>query len=123
MIVVKRNREFTMAKTNEQVIIIGAGIAGLTAAWHLKQQGIQALILEANQTVGGRMKSIEIDDAIIDCGAQFLSSAYSIIPKLIKETGLNDEFVTTSEWVGIIKNNHVALIHPQKPWQRNISIT
>jgi oxygen-dependent protoporphyrinogen oxidase len=105
-----------MTKTNEQVIIIGAGIAGLTAAWHLKQQGIQALILEANQTVGGRMKSIEIDDAIIDCGAQFLSSAYSIIPELIKETGLNDEFFTTSEWVGIIKHNHAALIRPRRPW-------
>jgi len=101
---------------NEQVIIIGAGIAGLTAAWHLKQHGIRALVLEADQTVGGRMKSIEIDDAIIDCGAQFLSSAYSIIPQLIKETGLNDEFVATDEWVGIIKNNHIALIHPRKPW-------
>jgi monoamine oxidase len=37
-----------------QVIIIGAGIAGLTAAWQLKKLGIHALVLEANQIVGGR---------------------------------------------------------------------
>lgn len=105
-----------MTEKNEQVIIIGAGIAGLTAAWHLKNYGIQALVLEADQQVGGRMKTIKIDDALIDCGAQFLSSAYSIIPELIKEVGLEDEFIATHEWVGIIKNNHIALIHPQKPW-------
>lgn len=112
----KTNREKIMQGTTEPVIIIGAGIAGLTAAWWLKQQGIDALILEAEQTVGGRMKSIVIDDAIIDCGAQFLSSAYSIIPKLIKETGLNSEFVNTSEWIGLVNDKHIALIHAKKPW-------
>src|SRR5579863_6931547 len=105
-----------MTQPPEKIIVIGAGIAGLTAAWHLKKNGIQALVLEADRQVGGRMKSVQLDDAIIDYGAQFLSSAYSIIPELIKETGLNDEFVSTSEWVGIIKNNYVALIHPRKPW-------
>ncbi len=110
------SREKIMANINNQVIIIGAGIAGLTAAWYLKKCGIQALVLESDQQVGGRMKTIKIDDAIIDCGAQFLSSAYTIIPQLIKEAGLSDDFLTTSEWVGIIKNNHVALIHPNKPW-------
>lgn len=53
-----------MTERNEQVIIIGAGIAGLTAAWHLKKCGIQALVLEADQQVGGRMKTIKIDDAL-----------------------------------------------------------
>jgi oxygen-dependent protoporphyrinogen oxidase len=110
------NREESMTERIEQVIIIGAGIAGLTAAWHLKKYRIQALVLEADQQVVGRMKTIKIDDALIDCGAQFLSSAYSIIPELIKEVGLENEFIATPEWVGIIKNNHIALIHPQKPW-------
>jgi oxygen-dependent protoporphyrinogen oxidase len=99
-----------------QVIVIGAGIAGLTAAWFLKEQGIDVLVLEAEQIVGGRMKSFIVDDAIIDCGAQFLSSAYSIIPKLIEETGLIDEFINTAEWVGLVKNSNISLIHSDKPW-------
>lgn len=100
----------------EQVIVVGAGIAGLAAAWQLKQSGIQVLVLEAEQIVGGRMQSIQIDDALVDSGAQFLSSAYSIIPKLIEEIGLSDEFVATSEWVGLVRNQDIALIHPRKPW-------
>ena len=99
-----------------QVIVVGAGIAGLTAAWELKKLGIQALVLEAAERVGGRMQSIQIDDALIDCGAQFLSSAYTVIPQLIKETGLSDKFVATNEWVGFVRNKGIAVIHPQKPW-------
>ena len=79
--------------------------------------GIQALILEANETVGGRMQSIQVDDALIDYGAQFLSSAYTIIPDLIKEAQLNDEFVKTSDWVGLIRNQGITLFQPQNPWQ------
>lgn len=99
-----------------QVIVVGAGIAGLTAAWQLKRAGIEVLVLEADQTVGGRMKSIQVEDALIDYGAQFLSSAYSVIPKLIEEMGLSNEFVTTNVWVGLVRNNDIALIHPRKPW-------
>lgn len=102
--------------TYQQVIVVGAGIAGLTAAWQLKQSGIQALVLEAEQFVGGRMHSIQVEDALIDCGAQFLSNAYTIIPKLINETGLNEKFVKTKNWVGIVRNQDIALIHQRKPW-------
>lgn len=97
------------------VIIVGAGIAGLTAAWRLKQAGIKTLVLEAENTVGGRMRTLQVDDALIDCGAQFLSSAYTIIPQLITETKLTDEYVETSEWVGLIREKGIALVHPQKP--------
>jgi oxygen-dependent protoporphyrinogen oxidase len=108
------------------VIVVGAGIAGLTAAWQLKKSGIQALVLESDQTVGGRMKSIQIDDAVVDCGAQFLSSAYTIIPELIRETRLSDNFMRTSPWVGLINNKNVSIIDPQKSWhlitQRVLSV-
>ncbi len=40
--------------TNYDVIIIGGGIAGLTAALHLAERGLKPLILEADERVGGR---------------------------------------------------------------------
>ncbi len=106
-----------MNESQTKVIIIGAGIAGLTAAWHLKKKGIESLVLEANETVGGRMQSIQAEDALIDTGAQFLSSAYSIIPDLIKETELDYEWVETSDWVAIVRENGASVFQPQHPWQ------
>jgi oxygen-dependent protoporphyrinogen oxidase len=99
-----------------QVIIVGAGIAGLTAAWKLKQSGIQVLVLEADQDVGGRMRSLQVEDALIDTGAQFLSSAYTIIPKLIEEVGLSHQYVATSEWGGLVRNKKTIVFHTRKPW-------
>src|SRR5579872_123809 len=106
-----------MNESQIPVIIIGAGIAGLTAAWYLQKMGIKTLVLEVNKTVGGRMQSVQIDDALIDYGAQFFSSAYTIIPNLIKETNLVNEFIETSAQVGLIGNKGITLIQPKKPWQ------
>lgn len=39
----------------KEVIIVGAGIAGLAAANHLRQQGIEAIILEGRERIGGRI--------------------------------------------------------------------
>ncbi|MEO8400165.1 MAG: NAD(P)/FAD-dependent oxidoreductase [Gammaproteobacteria bacterium] len=101
---------------SSQIIVVGAGIAGLTAAWQLQKSGISVEVLEAESIVGGRMQSIRVDDAIIDSGAQFLSNIYSVIPKLIQEAGLSDSYVATKEWVGLISHKHIALIHSKKPW-------
>ena len=38
-----------------KVIVIGAGIAGLSAAYHLRQAGIEATVLEARDRIGGRV--------------------------------------------------------------------
>ena len=59
-----------------KVIIIGGGISGLTAAKLLQQKGIQATILEANNSIGGRVRSRVIDGYTIDRGFQVLLTAY-----------------------------------------------
>ena len=47
---------------NKQAIIIGAGVAGLTAASTLSEQGWGVRILEAGDRVGGRTFTKKIDD-------------------------------------------------------------
>ena len=39
------------------VIVVGAGLSGLQAAWTLEQQGFKVLVLEGQDRVGGRMLS------------------------------------------------------------------
>ena len=58
------------------VIIIGAGLSGLSAAIHLHRQGRKVLILEASDRAGGRVKTDFVDGFILDRGFQVLLTAY-----------------------------------------------
>lgn len=70
------------------IVIVGAGIAGLTAAYHLKRHGISAIVIEAADRVGGRMTSDTIDGHVVDRGAQFLSTEYRLILDMLRNIGL-----------------------------------
>ncbi len=55
------------------VIIIGAGLGGLTAAIRLAKKGFSVTILEKNETVGGKVNSVESNDYKFDTGASLLT--------------------------------------------------
>ena len=70
-----------------KVIIIGAGAAGLYAAYMLKSKGIDFQILEASSTYGGRLgKLTGFANFPIDTGAQWLHGENSILGDLIKSS-------------------------------------
>ncbi len=58
------------------VIIIGAGLSGLSAAVYLQRQGRKVLVLEASDRAGGRVKTDKIDGFLLDRGFQVLLTAY-----------------------------------------------
>ncbi len=61
---------------NEDVVIVGAGLAGLACARTLHAAGIGVQILEASDGVGGRVRSDHVDGFILDRGFQILLTAY-----------------------------------------------
>ncbi|MFW0718541.1 NAD(P)/FAD-dependent oxidoreductase [Pedobacter sp. N23S346] len=65
------------------VVIVGAGIAGLSAAKLLKAEGKKILIIEASDGVGGRVRSDSKDGYILDRGFQILLTAYPEAKKLL----------------------------------------
>ena len=65
-----------MKKTDNDVIIVGAGLAGLSCARHLAAAGIPFVILEADRRIGGRIKTDRVDGFLLDHGFQVLQTAY-----------------------------------------------
>ena len=57
-------------------IVVGAGLAGLTAVRELEKSGKSVLLLEATNSVGGRVKSDYIDGFICDRGFQVINPKY-----------------------------------------------
>ena len=63
------------------VIVVGAGLAGLTAAKVLQSAGVRVRVLEAEASVGGRVRSASVDGFTLDRGFQVLLTAYPAVKR------------------------------------------
>ncbi|MEV6974171.1 FAD-dependent oxidoreductase [Kitasatospora sp. NPDC093806] len=70
-------------------VVVGAGLAGLTAAAGLAARGVDVTVLEARDRVGGRTHGIEVaPGAWVDAGAAYLGDRHTELLALIKELDL-----------------------------------
>ena len=58
------------------VAVVGAGLAGLTAADRLARADLDVVVLEASDGVGGRVRTDRVDGFLLDRGFQVLNTAY-----------------------------------------------
>lgn len=74
----ERSRRDTLRQmeTPSSVIVVGAGLAGLSAALAVHRAGHAVTVLEAGDGVGGRVRSDVVDGFVIDRGFQVLQTAY-----------------------------------------------
>src|SRR5262245_53690749 len=75
----------------EPVVVVGAGIAGLTAAWRLHQAGVPVRVLEAQNRVGGRMLSLHghfADGQVVELGGELIDTGHEKLRALCKELGI-----------------------------------
>lgn len=65
------------------VVVVGAGLAGLQAARRLEAAGRSVLVLEAEDAVGGRIRTDRVDGFLVDRGFQVLNPAYPAVRRWI----------------------------------------
>lgn len=73
----------------EKIVIIGAGVSGLIAAWELEKKGFSPRIIEATDRVGGRVKTDYENNFQFDHGFQVLLTAYPEVARYLNVTALN----------------------------------
>lgn len=102
-------------ETRGSVAIIGAGIAGLTAAYRLKQAGFTPTVFEASDYVGGRIKSFQRGDFLFDVGAFIYLGSYQEAIDLMHEVGLTDKLAKFEAYGAMPKNGDLKFLDLNKP--------
>ena len=85
----------TLPTHSTDVLIIGAGLAGLSAANDLQRTGYKVLVVDKGRGLGGRLAGRRIDNASFDHGAQFMTTRD---PKFVEQVREWIEAGVAEEW-------------------------
>jgi monoamine oxidase len=114
------------------VVVIGAGLAGLTAAINLVDEGARVILLEASNRIGGRTHSYDTSVARLNPGATTVGPLYArvrhmmnrfevgkIVPKPRSSMGVavNGELIPSADWVSSAVNKTRGEEREILPWQ------
>ena len=92
-----------------QVVVVGAGVAGLTAAYLLARQGAEVAVIEREETVGGLARSFRYGEYTFDVGPHRFHTDYAPVADLIREV-LGTQITT------IDRSSSVWLFGRHHPW-------
>ena len=114
------------AQTESKVLIVGAGIAGLTAAYRLHQAGVPIDLIEASHRVGGRLRSLTHfphAPGTVELGGEFIDTQHVYVRSLAAELGLETADLRAAD-VGLVPEvfyfqgahlNHDAIAEEFRP--------
>ena len=89
-----------MKTGGEKIVIVGAGMSGLTAAIYLSQQGYNVLLIDKNKECGGLLTSFEYEGFTFDGGARSIENS-GIIRPMLNELGIDLEILESPVSIGI----------------------
>lgn len=94
------------------VVVVGAGLSGLAAAYRLQQGGATVTVLESASGPGGRVQTEHRGGYIVDTGPDALTAGYASYLKLVGDLGLADRLVDTSAVMGLVRHGRVIDLDP-----------
>jgi oxygen-dependent protoporphyrinogen oxidase len=104
-----------------KAVVVGSGLAGLTAAFRLREHGWQVKVLEAGNRVGGRVLGVTTDGFLIDAGPTLITDHYTEYLNLVDELGLSHLVVDSSPVIGVVKGRELHLLDASKPLSSFVS--
>lgn len=108
------------------VVVVGGGMAGLTAALEFAKVGVRVTVLEASDRFGGVVRSAEVGGLVLDVGAESYATRGGVVRGLIEELGLGDAIAlpnSAGAWVAGLPGGDAAPLPqggvlgiPANPW-------
>ncbi len=96
-------RWFRISDQDARIVIVGAGMAGLTAAAYLSRAKYDVLLIEKNKEIGGLVNSFQRDGFVFDTGAKSIENS-GIIRPFLDDLGIELELLQSPVSVGIEKD-------------------
>ena len=100
---------------SQEVIILGGGISGLSAAWFLHQKGIPFRLIEKKSETGGAIHSKKIQGSIMDFGPNSLRDRTGKVRKMAEDLGISNDLIQISEAFKtryIVRHNKLQSLSP-----------
>ena len=105
----------------KDIIVVGAGLAGLSCGLELVEKGHRVRVFEARNVVGGRTSSWIEDGMKVESGLHRFLGFYSALPKLIKKAGLKlDDVIVWEDQIEIRLPNNINAALDASPIRRPI---
>lgn len=100
-----------------EVAVVGAGIAGLSAAFELRRSGHKVVVLEASRRIGGRMSTDMLGGHVWNRGAQFLSSEDATTEELLGHMRMRRHIAMVPTPTSLTQGPTLKPIEVGRPWQ------
>jgi oxygen-dependent protoporphyrinogen oxidase len=103
------------APSRRRVIVVGAGAAGISAAFWLRKAGADVTVLEAGDHIGGRAVTVAKDGFRFDVSAGALPSTYAATLRLVDALGVRGEIELRGATIGALRDGKVHRIARRNP--------
>jgi len=80
-----------------KVAVIGGGIAGVSAAYELARSGVEFVLYEASDRLGGIIETVQRDGFVVECGPDSWVTEKPWARELAIELGLADEIIPSND--------------------------